>query len=118
MFSYLINYFQTYCVDKQVADSACTATAYFTIGASAKVEPTDCRGATLVENQFSAGLKMLEWQLALLRQLVSLMPAQRVLMPIPLIVTTKVMQTLKELATMIHHTTIWTVMDLSPHLKK
>lgn len=42
--------FQTYCVDKQVADSACTATAYLcgvkanyeTVGVTATVKRKDC----------------------------------------------------------------------------
>lgn len=44
--------FQTYCVDKQVADSACSSTAYLsgvkanygTMGLSAKVQLNDCEG--------------------------------------------------------------------------
>lgn len=43
---------RTYCVDKQVADSACSATAYlggvkanfFTIGVNGKVKLNDCKG--------------------------------------------------------------------------
>lgn len=50
---------KTYCVDKQVADSACSATAYMsgvkanyeTIGVSAKVLKNDCDAAKIEENQ-------------------------------------------------------------------
>lgn len=53
---------QTYCADKQVADSACTATAYHTgvktnfqtIGVSAKVEVSDCQSAKQAENQLES----------------------------------------------------------------
>lgn len=49
---YKIISLQTYCVDKQVADSACSATAYLcgvkanygTMGLSAKVPLNDCTG--------------------------------------------------------------------------
>lgn len=50
---------QTYCVDKQVADSACSATAYLngvkanygTIGVNAKVKRFDCTGQNEVDKQ-------------------------------------------------------------------
>lgn len=50
---------KTYCVDKQVADSACSATAYLsgvkanyeTIGVSANVKKNDCLAAKLEQNQ-------------------------------------------------------------------
>lgn len=55
-------FFKTYCVDKQVADSACTATAYHsgikvnyeTIGVTADVELTDCDSARQPENQLES----------------------------------------------------------------
>lgn len=51
--------FQTYCVDRQVADSASTATAYLcgvkanyaTIGVTAKVLVDDCEGSTNPNNR-------------------------------------------------------------------
>ncbi|KAL5290390.1 hypothetical protein ACFFRR_010005 [Megaselia abdita] len=50
---------KTYCVDKQVADSACSATAYLsgvkanyeTIGVSAHVQKNDCLAAKIEKNQ-------------------------------------------------------------------
>lgn len=53
---------QTYCTDKQVSDSAATATAYMcgvkgnfqTIGVSAKVEVADCESAKIEANQVSS----------------------------------------------------------------
>lgn len=50
---------KTYCVDKQVADSACSATAYLsgvkanyqTIGVSAQVQKNDCLAAKIEANQ-------------------------------------------------------------------
>ncbi|EDV96148.1 alkaline phosphatase [Drosophila grimshawi] len=53
---------KTYCVDKQVSDSACTASAYLTgvkanyetIGVSADVKRNDCSGAKLPQNQLSS----------------------------------------------------------------
>ncbi|XP_075163559.1 alkaline phosphatase 1 isoform X2 [Haematobia irritans] len=53
---------KTYCADRQVADSACTATAYHTgvkanyetIGVSPMVLKTDCQSATKVENQLES----------------------------------------------------------------
>lgn len=49
---------RTYCIDRQVADSACTATAYlggvkanfFTIGVNGKVKLEDCKGEKDPEN--------------------------------------------------------------------
>jgi alkaline phosphatase len=56
---------QTYCVDSQVADSACSATAYLggvkanigTIGVTAKVKLNDCNGMRNVSNQVTSILK-------------------------------------------------------------
>ena len=53
---------QTYCVDKQVSDSAATATAYLTgvkgnyqtIGVSGKVQVVDCESAKLSANRASS----------------------------------------------------------------
>ncbi|KAH8380218.1 hypothetical protein KR009_009500 [Drosophila setifemur] len=53
---------KTYCVNKQVADSACTASAYLsgikanylTIGVSADVELNDCAGARVPKNRLSS----------------------------------------------------------------
>lgn len=53
---------KTYCVNKQVADSACTASAYLsgikanylTIGVSADVQLNDCAGARLPQNRLSS----------------------------------------------------------------
>ncbi|XP_065208766.1 alkaline phosphatase-like isoform X2 [Planococcus citri] len=53
---------KTYCVDRQVPDSACTSTAYMTgvktnfkgIGITAKVQQTDCKGAKLEANRPSS----------------------------------------------------------------
>lgn len=50
---------QTYCVDKQVADSACSATAYLngvkanygTIGVSGAIKMSDCKGENDPENR-------------------------------------------------------------------
>jgi alkaline phosphatase len=55
-----------YCVDMQTADSACSATAYFTgvknnyatIGVTARVELNDCKAATEKENRLSS---FIEW---------------------------------------------------------
>lgn len=57
---------KTYCVDKQVSDSASSATAYFTgvkanyatIGVNAKVELNDCKASLEKENQLSS---FIEW---------------------------------------------------------
>lgn len=56
---YFSSILQTYCVDKQVPDSACTATAYMSgvktnfraIGVSAKVKSGDCEGAKVEGNR-------------------------------------------------------------------
>lgn len=56
---YFSSILQTYCVDKQVPDSACTATAYMSgvktnfraIGVSAKVKSGDCEGAKVEANR-------------------------------------------------------------------
>jgi alkaline phosphatase len=56
---------QTYCVDNQVADSACSATAYLggvkanigTIGVMAKVKLNDCKGMRNASNQVTSILK-------------------------------------------------------------
>lgn len=56
---------QTYCVDKQVPDSACTATACLSgvktnfrgIGVSAQVKSNDCEAAKIKANQPSSILK-------------------------------------------------------------
>lgn len=56
---------KTYCVDKQVPDSASTATAYlrgvksnyYTIGVTAKVKPADCESAKLPSNRPSSIVK-------------------------------------------------------------
>nr|XP_018915086.1 PREDICTED: alkaline phosphatase-like isoform X1 [Bemisia tabaci]XP_018915088.1 PREDICTED: alkaline phosphatase-like isoform X1 [Bemisia tabaci] len=56
---------KTYCVDKQVADSACTATAYLngvknnyaTIGVNAKVKRKDCAGSKDAANRTASILK-------------------------------------------------------------
>ncbi|KAJ8986186.1 hypothetical protein NQ317_005660 [Molorchus minor] len=56
---------KTYCVDSQVADSACSATAYLggvkgniaTIGVTATVELDDCDGMANTENHVSSILK-------------------------------------------------------------
>lgn len=61
--------FQTYCVDNQIADSACTATAYLTgvknnygtLGVSAAVSRGDCVSARDPANQVSS---IAEWALA------------------------------------------------------
>lgn len=61
--------FQTYCVDRQVSDSACTATAYLTgvkanfetIGLSAKVNVYDCPGSLASENRTQS---IAEWSMA------------------------------------------------------
>ncbi|EDX11379.1 GD12118 [Drosophila simulans] len=53
---------KTYCVNKQVADSACTASAYLsgikanylTIGVTADVELNDCKGSRLPQNRLSS----------------------------------------------------------------
>ncbi|XP_030572222.1 alkaline phosphatase [Drosophila novamexicana] len=53
---------KTYCVDKQVSDSACTASAYLsgvkanyhTIGVSADVQLNNCAGAKLPQNRLSS----------------------------------------------------------------
>ncbi|XP_073841320.1 alkaline phosphatase 1 [Musca autumnalis] len=53
---------KTYCADRQVADSACTATAYHTgiktnfqtIGVSARVKLNDCQAAIKSENQLES----------------------------------------------------------------
>lgn len=60
---------QTYCVDKQVADSACTATAYLTgvknnyemLGLSAAVKLNDCPGSMAPENRTSS---LADWSMA------------------------------------------------------
>ncbi|VVC29117.1 Alkaline-phosphatase-like, core domain,Alkaline phosphatase-like, alpha/beta/alpha,Alkaline [Cinara cedri] len=59
---------KTYCVDKQVADSACTATAYLTgvkanfetIGVTAKVKTFDCLGSLAPENRTQS---IAEWSM-------------------------------------------------------
>ncbi|CAL4228704.1 unnamed protein product [Meganyctiphanes norvegica] len=56
---------KTYCVDRQVADSACTATAYltgvkanyYTLGVSANVEYEDCEASLNEENRVDSILK-------------------------------------------------------------
>jgi alkaline phosphatase len=56
---------QTYCVDSQVADSACSATAYLggvkantgTVGVTAKVKLNDCVGMRNSSNQVTSILK-------------------------------------------------------------
>ncbi|XP_033611157.1 membrane-bound alkaline phosphatase isoform X2 [Cryptotermes secundus] len=56
---------KTYCVDSQVADSACSATAYLggvkanigTIGVMAKVKLNDCKGMRNASNQVTSILK-------------------------------------------------------------
>lgn len=61
--------FQTYCVDKQVADSACTATAYLTgvkaryqtIGLTAAVKADDCPGSVAPGNRTRS---VAEWSMA------------------------------------------------------
>lgn len=58
----LIERFQTYCVDTQVADSACTATAYLcgvknnmgTLGVTAAVGKGDCEASLLEGNQVTS----------------------------------------------------------------
>ncbi|XP_043649584.1 alkaline phosphatase [Drosophila teissieri] len=53
---------KTYCVNKQVADSACTASAYLsgikanylTIGVTADVQLNDCKGSRLPQNRLSS----------------------------------------------------------------
>uniref|UniRef100_A0A2H8TYK4 Alkaline phosphatase n=1 Tax=Melanaphis sacchari TaxID=742174 RepID=A0A2H8TYK4_9HEMI len=60
---------KTYCVDKQVSDSACTATAYLsgvkanyeTIGLSASVKLNDCPGSKAPGNQTQS---IAEWSMA------------------------------------------------------
>ncbi|XP_022175136.1 membrane-bound alkaline phosphatase-like [Myzus persicae] len=60
---------KTYCVDKQVADSACTATAYLTgvktnyetIGVSASVKLYDCPGSVAPGNQTES---IVDWSMA------------------------------------------------------
>ncbi|XP_015365231.1 PREDICTED: membrane-bound alkaline phosphatase-like [Diuraphis noxia] len=60
---------KTYCVDKQVADSACTATAYLsgvktnyeTIGISASVKLNDCPGSMAPENRTDS---IADWSIA------------------------------------------------------
>ncbi|KAG5681594.1 hypothetical protein PVAND_011010 [Polypedilum vanderplanki] len=57
---------KSYCVDKQTADSACSATAYFTgvknnyttVGVNAKVQYKDCKASLKKENQLSS---FIEW---------------------------------------------------------
>ncbi|XP_069680549.1 membrane-bound alkaline phosphatase-like [Periplaneta americana] len=57
---------KTYCVDRQVADSACSATAYLggvkanmgTIGVTARVKVNDCAGMKNVSNQVTS---ILQW---------------------------------------------------------
>lgn len=64
-----ISLFQTYCVNKQVADSACTATAYLsgvkatyqTIGLSAAVAWNDCPGSVAPGNRTKS---IAEWSMA------------------------------------------------------
>lgn len=60
---------KTYCVDAQVADSACTATAYLcgakgnrgTVGVSGAVPRRDCTASILTENRIAS---IAEWALA------------------------------------------------------
>lgn len=60
------NFFQTYCVDKQTADSACSATAYLTgvkanymtIGVTADVKLNDCAASLLPHNRLTS---LLAW---------------------------------------------------------
>ncbi|XP_070492155.1 membrane-bound alkaline phosphatase-like [Chironomus tepperi] len=57
---------KTYCVDKQTADSACSATAYLTgvkanfgtVGLNAKVKRNDCQGSLIKENRLSS---IMQW---------------------------------------------------------
>lgn len=61
--------FQTYCVDAQIPDSACTATAYLcgvknnygTIGISAAVSRNDCEAAQNPANQVES---IADWALS------------------------------------------------------
>jgi len=61
--------FQTYCVDRQVPDSACTATAYLSgvktnyemIGLSASVKLNDCPGSVAPGNQTQS---LADWSMA------------------------------------------------------
>lgn len=56
---------QTYCVDSQVADSACSSTAYLsgvkanlgTIGVTAAVSRSDCKASQQPENQVNSILR-------------------------------------------------------------
>ena len=65
LFSCTELFFQTYCVDSQVADSACSATAYLggvkanigTIGVTARVKVDDCAGMNNATNQVTSILK-------------------------------------------------------------
>lgn len=60
---------QTYCVDRQVAESACTATAYLTgvkgnyetIGVSAAVKQNDCVGSLAPQNRTDS---IAQWAIA------------------------------------------------------
>lgn len=61
-----VGFSKTYCVDKQTADSACSATAYLTgvkanyatIGVSAKVKLNDCQASLQKENRLTS---IMEW---------------------------------------------------------
>jgi len=61
-----LHFFQTFCLDSQVADSACSATAYLcgtkghigTIGVTAQVTYRDCRAQMNTTNQ---AMSILAW---------------------------------------------------------
>ncbi|XP_022175115.1 alkaline phosphatase-like [Myzus persicae] len=60
---------KTYCVDSQVADSACSATAYLcgvkankgTIGVTSKVSKGDCPASVLEEHQVTSIMQWAQW---------------------------------------------------------
>ena len=60
--AHLFNYHQTYCFDKQTADSACSATAYLTgvkanyatLGVNPKVRRNDCQASLDEQNRVSS----------------------------------------------------------------